>query len=256
MTTLSLEPKEVVEYIVKLGKTKIEKKFKVLLLQGIMAGMFIAIGAIAYINVYAKTSDPGIGHFLASAVFPVGIMTILVLGFELVTSNVLATIGVYSKIFKLRKVLKMLAIVWLANLVGSVLIALLAKGANMFTPQMVSVINAMAETKVNLSFWEMFLRGVLCNILVCSGVMMALTSKDSISKMAAVWLSIVVFLLCGAEHIVANMFYLPMAYLVGADISILGIIYNFIFVSAGNYVGGAIIIGGVSYMTHLRLAKN
>jgi len=252
MGNLSFSPKEVTEHVVDLGEKKLEKKLGTLIVQGIMAGMFISFGAVAFINILSKTSDPGLGAFLASAVFPVGIIAILLLGFELVTSNVLTMMGVYNKRYKLLKVFKMLGIVWVANLIGAVLIAAAVGSAGMFTPKAAEVLNALSETKVGMSYWDMFIRAALCNMLVCSGVMMALSAKDNISKMAAIWLPIVVFLLIKAEHIVANMFYLPMAYLTGANISILDIIYSFIFVSIGNFVGGAIIIGGGMYLSQLK----
>jgi len=252
MSQLSFNPKEVVQYIVELGKLKVEKKVALLILQGIMAGAFISFGGIAFVNVFANTTDPGLGLFLASAIFPVGIIAILLLGFELVTSNMMIMIGVYGKSCKTAKAFKMLGIVWLANLVGTILIALIARSANIFTPQMVNVINTIGEAKANLTYWEMLLRGILCNMLVCAGVLMALTAKDNISKIITIWFPIVVFILCRAEHIVANMFFLPMAYLTGANISIFDIINNFFFVTVGNFIGGALIIGGVSYMTQIK----
>ena len=252
MNNISFNPKEVTEYVVDLGKQKIEKKLGTLIVQGIMAGMFISFGAVAFINILSKTSDAGLGLFLASAVFPVGIIAILILGFELVTGNVLAMMGVYGKRYRLGKVAKMLGIVWVANLIGALSIALAVDSAGMVAPHTAEVLNAMVEDKVGMGYWQMTIRGVLCNMLVCSGVMMAYTAKDTISKMFALWLPIVVFIICKAEHIVANMFYLPTAYLSGADISILDIIYSFIFVSIGNFVGGAIIIGGGMYLSQLK----
>lgn len=252
MNNLSFSPKEVTENFVNLGKQKIEKNLGTLMVQGIMAGMFISFGAVAFINIYSNTLDTGIGLFLASAIFPVGIIAILLLGFELVTGNVLTMMGVYDKRYKLLKVLKMLGIVWVANLIGTMLIAFAVDSTSIFTPQMVETLNAIGENKADMGYWDMFMRAVLCNMLVCAGVIMALTAKDSISKIAAIWLPIVVFIFARLEHIVANMYFLPMAYLTGANITIPEIIYSFFFVSLGNFVGGAIIIGGGMYLSQLR----
>lgn len=255
MSQQTLSSKEVAEYIVDLGKVKIAKSTMILLLQGIMAGAFIAIGSIAYIYIKTNTVDPGIGAFLAAAVFPIGIIAILLMGYELITSNTMAITGAYNKTYKTRKVIKMLCIVWIANLIGAILIALLAFGGNIFTQEMISTVNKIAQTKSSLTITEMFLRGILCNVLVCTGVLMASSAKDVISKIVAIWIPIVTFILCSAEHIVANMFFLPMAYLTGADISLLDIANSFLVVSAGNYVGGAIIVGGFSYLVYLRKVK-
>ncbi|MEX1376051.1 MAG: formate/nitrite transporter family protein [Eubacteriales bacterium] len=252
MNQLTLNPREVVEYVVELGNEKTDKKAWLLAMQGIMAGAFIAFGGIAFLNIYANVSDPGLGLLLAAAIFPIGIMAILLMGLELVTSNTMIFVGVFKKSCKVKKALRMLIIVWAANLLGALAIAFLAKGANVISPHMTKAIHSIGSAKAGLTITEMILRGILCNMLVCGGVLMALSGKDNISKMAAIWLPIVVFILCQAEHIVANMFFLPMAYITGADISILDIIYNFFFVSVGNFIGGAIIISGYSYMTQLK----
>lgn len=252
MINLSFSPKEVTENVISQGKQKIEKKSSTLIVQGILAGMFISFGGVAFINILSNTLDPGLGLFLASAIFPVGIIAIVLLGFELATGNVLTMMGVYDKRYKLLKVLKMLGIVWVANLTGTLIIAFSVDSTAIFTPQMADLLNVIGEAKVSMGYWDMFIRAVLCNMLVCAGVMMALTAKDNISKIAAIWLPIVVFIFSRLEHIVANMYFLPMAYLTGANIKILEIIYSFIFVSIGNFVGGAIIIGGGMYLSHIK----
>ena len=252
MNQLTLNPREVVEYVVELGKEKTDKKAWLLILQGIMAGAFISFGGIAFLEVYANVTDPGLGLLLAAAIFPVGIMAILLTGLELVTSNSMVFIGVYNKSCRAKRALKMLGIVWAANLAGAVMAALMVKGAGILSPQMISAVAEIGEAKAGLAIHEMILRGILCNMLVCGGVLMALSGKDNISKMAAIWLPIVVFILCHAEHIVANMFFLPMAYITGANIFISDIIYSFFFVSVGNFIGGALIVGGYSYLSQIK----
>ncbi len=102
---------------------------------------------------------------------------------------------------------------------------------------------------------EMFISAVLCNIIVCSGVMMAYSAKTVVGKILAIWFPIAVFVLSGTEHIVANMFYLVMAYVNGASITITGILTSFGVVTVGNFIGGGLIIAGVNYYLDKDLNK-
>ena len=88
----------------------------------------------------------------------------------------------------------------------------------------------------------MIIRGILCNVIVVLAVWMATASQDVISKIFACWFPIMLFVLCGFEHSVANMFFIPMGMLLGANVTIGQLITNLIFVTIGNIIGGAILI--------------
>ncbi len=238
---------EIIDYIVIAGKGKTEKKFRALALQGVLAGMFIAMGAIGYFKLIAYTADPGLGKFLGAFIFPTGIIAILLLGSELFTSDCMAILSVYKKSINIGSFLKMLITVLCANLVGAFLIALLSTGAGIFSEPMLEIIIESAVTKTTMPINQMFFSAILCNIIVCSGVMMAYGAKTVIGKIMAVWFPIAVFVLSGTEHIVANMFYLIMAFVNGANMTIVGILTSFGVVTLGNFIGGAIIIAGVNY---------
>lgn len=243
MKTLS----EVIDYIVAAGKCKTEKNFRALVLQGILAGMFIAIGAIGYFKLVTYTMDPGLGKFLGALIFPTGIIAILLLGSELFTSDCMAILSVYKKSIKLNSFFKMLLTVLGANLVGAIVITLLSTGGGIFSDSMLEVISASAVAKTTMPVSRMFISAILCNIIVCGGVMMAYSAKTDVGKIMAVWFPIAVFVLSGTEHIVANMFYLTMAFVNGADITILGILVSFAVVTLGNFIGGGVVIAGANY---------
>lgn len=245
---------ELVDYIVKAGKSKTEKTFRLLILQGILAGMFIATGAIGYFKLVAYTADPGLGKFLGALVFPTGIIAILLLGSELFTSDCMAILSVYKKATKLGAFMKVLLIVILSNLVGAVIMAVLSTGAGIFSHHMVEIVNKVSVAKVTMGIGQMFISAVLCNIIVCSGVMMAYSANDVTGKILAIWFPIAVFVLSGTEHIVANMFYLSMGYLNGAEITIPQILTSFGVVTLGNFVGGGILIAGINYFKGRELA--
>ncbi len=238
---------EIIDYIVAAGKSKTQKKFRALVLQGILAGMFIAMGAIGYFKLVAYTVDPGLGKFLGALIFPTGIIAILLLGVELFTSDCMAILSVYKKNVKLGSFMKMLITVLFANLVGAIIMALLSTGSGIFSDHMLEIVSKSAVAKTTMPLDQMFISAVLCNIIVCSGVMMAYSAKTVIGKVMAIWFPIALFVLSGTEHIVANMFYLVMAYVNGASVTIPGILTSFGIVTLGNFIGGGIIIAGVNY---------
>lgn len=238
---------EIIDYIVDAGKCKTEKKFRAMFIQGILAGMFIAMGAIGYFNLVAHTADPGLGKFLGSLIFTTGIIAILLLASELYTSNCMAILSVYKKSIKIGCFMKMLIAVLLANFIGTVIMAFLSTGAGIFSEQMLETVFKSAILKTNMPIGQMFISAILCNIIVCSGVMMSYSANTVIGKIMAIWFPIVVFVLSGTEHIVANMFYFTMAFINGASITIPGILISFGVVAIGNFFGGGIIIAGANY---------
>lgn len=238
---------EIVDYIVEAGKSKTEKKLRALILQGILAGMFIAMGAIGYFKLVAYTTDPGLGKFLGALIFPTGIIAILLLGSELFTSDCMAVLSVYKKATKLGSFMKMLIIVLCANFVGAVIMALLSTGAGIFSEHMIDIVSNSAVTKTTMPIGQMFISAILCNIIVCGGVMMAYSAKTVSGKILAIWFPIALFVLSGTEHIVANMFYLMMAFFNGANITVAGILTSFAVVAVGNFIGGGIIIAGINH---------
>lgn len=238
---------EIVDYIVGAGKGKVAKKTNALILQGILAGMFIAMGAIGYFKVVAYTADPGLGKFLGALIFPTGIIAVLLLGVELYTSDCMATLSVFKKEVSLGRFMTMLTTVLVSNFVGAVIMAALSTGAGIFSEHMIEIVSGAAVAKTTMPIGQMFISAILCNIIVCFGVMMAYSANSVGGKIAAIWFPIALFVLSGTEHIVANMFYLMMAFFNGAAITVPGILTSFVVVGIGNFIGGGIIVATVSY---------
>lgn len=238
---------EIIDYIVGAGKIKTEKKLRALILQAILAGMFISMGAIGYFSLVTYTVDPGLGKFLGALIFTTGIIAVLLLGSELFTSNCLAILSVYKKKIKLDSFMKMLMIVLGANLVGTIIMALLTSGAGIFSEQMIETISRTALIKTTMPIGQMLISAILCNIIVCSGVMMAYSADTVIGKIMAIWFPIAVFVLSGTEHIVANMFYFMMALINGGSITVVGILISTVVVTLGNFIGGSMVIAGANY---------
>lgn len=245
-------PKALTEYILHQSRHKANKKMIILLIQGILAGMYISLGAIGYFKVAASVSDKGLGGFLGALVFPVGIIAILLMQAELFTSDSMVMIAVYDRRTQFHKIFGLLGWILIANLIGTIFIAFMSQAAGVFNEQTFDLIASKAMHKVHMPFGQLLASAILCNILVCTSVCLAYSCGDELAKVVVVWLGIVVFVLSGTEHVVANMYYLFVAYFGGADISLSGIFYNLSVAALGNFIGGGIIVSGVNYMLAYR----
>jgi len=241
-------PKALTEYILYQSKHKADKKYYILLVQGILGGMYIALGAIGYLKLVASTVDPGLGAFLGALVFPMGIIAIMLMQAELFTSDSLVMVAVYSGRTKIHRIIFILVLILITNMIGGIFTALLTQASGIFSDQAMNLVIDKAVHKINMPMGQLFFSGVLCNILVSTGVCLAYSCRDEIAKVVVLWLAITVFVLSGTEHVVANMYYLFLAYFGGGDITIMEIIMNLLIVALGNFVGGGIIVSGVSYL--------
>ena len=246
MSQSILNVAETAAYIVDSGKKRIKKDLTTLLLQGFLAGVYIAMGAIGYFKVAAHAADPGVGMFLAAAIFPTGIIAILLFGAELFTSDCMMIMGTYTKTYRLLPVLRALALVWIANMVGMVFTSGLTSLSGIFSPEMIAKVSHMAEVKTAMPALQIIFSAILCNIIVCTAVWLAYAMKNVMAKITALWFVVTIFVLSGTEHVVANMYYLFTAYFFGADVTIGGIFYNLMLTTVGNFIGGALIVTGIN----------
>lgn len=241
-------PKALTEYILYQSKHKANKTFMILLVQGILAGMYISFGAVGYFKLAATTTDPGLGLFLGALVFPLGIIAILLMQAELYTSDSLVMVAVYDGRTKAHKILKILALILFANLIGCIFIAFMTIVSGMFNETIMDMVIHKAVYKVNMSPMALFTSGIICNILVSTGVCLAYSCREEIAKVVVLWLAITVFVISGTEHVVANMYYLFTAYFGGGEITLMQIAYNLSIVAIGNFIGGGVIVSGVNYL--------
>jgi len=273
-------PKEIAQNYVGIGVTKTTYPVGKMLVLGILAGMFIAlagVGAtIAPVTVIG-TNFASIGRLLGAAVFPVGLSMVILAGSELFTGNCLIVISVLEKEVKLKAMLRNWFYVYIGNFIGGILIAALTVYGGTYSlfgnAVAVSAINN-AVTKVTLPFTDVLLRGILCNFLVCIAVWMSNASKDVVGKVAAFFLPIMLFVLSGYEHSIANMYFIPtgifaignfdyyMAYLQAYGVAGLEslnwgamIVRNLIPSTIGNIIGGTVMVGMGYWFIYLRVAK-
>lgn len=236
MSSISLTPKETSDALIQSSIKKASYSASERLLLSIMAGAYIALGAQGFMMAYDNT-------FIRAAVFPVGLMLIVLVGGELFTGNCLMTFGLMQKHIKIKEYIFSLLQVLLGNLIGSLaVVAILYYGGIYNNPVLAESIVKVANAKVSLTAVQVLLKGILCNILVALGVWLATTSKDTTGKILGCWFPVMLFVFCGYEHSVANMFFLPLGAVIDNTISIAQILHNLIPAIIGNYIGGGLIV--------------
>ena len=246
-------PAEVARRYVETGKSKAALPVGRMLLLGMLAGAFIALagGSATFAVSYG-------GRLAGAAVFPAGLAMVLLAGSELFTGNCLLVIPLLERQLTWGRMLRSWGVVYLANVLGAGLVAALTVAAGTFDGVYESVV-ATAAAKAGLPFLTALLRGVLCNFLVCIAVWMSLAAQSVPGKLAAMYLPIFTFVLCGFEHSVANMFYLPAGILAAGRYGVAaeGLGWasmwtgNLLPVTLGNILGGWL-VGVVYWAVYLR----
>lgn len=247
-----LTPIQIANATVESGIKKSKLSTKKSLLLGILAGLFIGLGALGNILISQTIKDPGLAKFAGASIFPIGLMLVVVCGAELFTGNNLMSMAVMDKKITIKEMIRNWVLVYIANFIGAIiLVAFIYFSDTLVKDAAIKSMN-IAQSKAILGFTSAFLKGVMCNIIVVLAVWFATAGKDIVSKIFACWFPIMLFVLCGFEHSIANMFFIPMGMALGADVSILQLIFNLIAVTLGNIVGGAIIVPYIYYNCYLK----
>ncbi len=234
-------PKQIAENYVAVGAGKAAMPKGRMFLLAVLAGAFIALAGVASVIGSALA-----GKLAGACIFPAGLAMVIVAGSELFTGNNLMVISLLEKRISAGQLLAAWAVVYLGNLAGAVLVSALAVGGGTFAASYESLI-ATAAAKTSLAFGEAVMRGVLCNVLVCAAVWMAMAAGDVSGKIIGLYFPVMVFVLCGFEHCIANMFYIPAGLFAAARYGVteegLGwgafLVRNLLPVTVGNILGGA-----------------
>lgn len=211
-----LKPAEILDVAIETGAAKSGGSFLRLLILGFLAGAFIALaGAGSNTAAFNLLLDPetfGLGKVLAGTIFTVGLIMVILTGAELFTGNVLILAAVADKRVSMGQMLRNWLIVYIGNLLGAVAIA----AAIYYSGQLGggdSMLGAFtlktAVAKVGLGFGKAFVLGILCNWLVCVAVWISFSAGSVAGKIGAIFFPIWLFVTCGFEHSVANMYFIP-----------------------------------------------
>jgi formate/nitrite transporter len=253
-------PAEIQDAIEKVGIKKANMPFLPCFMLAVVAGGGIGLGALYY-TIVASDADMSFAavRVLGGLVFSLGLVIVLVGGAELFTGNNLIVMAWASGKISTREVIRNWLIVYCGNLVGAlglVTLVLLSHHPDMNGGRIGLSILSTAVGKISPDVVTLFFKGVLCNLLVCLGVWIAYAGRSVTDKVVGLILPISAFVAAGFEHCIANMYFLPLAWLLtetgkvpagfdGSLITIAGIIHNLIPVTLGNIVGGSGLVGFV-----------
>ena len=253
-------PEEITEAGIEMGAKKAGMSIDKVMVAGFLAGAYIAFGALLAITVTAGMDEKIWGTlptFFAGTVFSLGLILVVIAGSELLTGNfALVPLAAMKERVGLASLLKNFGFVLLANLLGALFVAFfLAVETGVITDTLpLARLEEIALQKgVKETEWEIFLRGVGCNWLVCLAVWLALAADDVAGKILAIFFPIMAFVAMGFDHIVANMFFLPAAIFAGVEgLNWWDAIHNWIFAGLGNLVGAAIFVAGAYWYLYAR----
>ncbi|AEE96279.1 formate/nitrite transporter family protein [Mahella australiensis] len=263
-------PDEIAAHVSQTSVQKAERDAIKTFVLAVLAGVFIALAAQASNMAIHTITNYGLSKVVGGAVFSAGLIMVLLAGAELFTGNNLMIIGVLDKRITMGQMLRNWIIVYIGNFVGAVLIALLINHSNLLNSSngaLGGLTVKIAVSKVNLSFEQAFILGILCNWLVCIAVWMSYGAKDAIGKVAVIFFPIWIFVLSGFEHSVANMYYIPAGILAKSDDAFVQashvsldminklnwgsfIINNLLPVTLGNIVGGSLLVGMIYWFIY------
>jgi formate/nitrite transporter len=246
------------------GESKIFMSTRDTLIRAYMAGAILALAAVFAVTINVQTGQPLLGAVL----FPVGFCMLYLLGFDLLTGVfVLSPLALIDKRpgVTLRDVLRNWGLVFIGNFAGALTVAVLMAiiFTNGFSTEPNAVGKAIGVIGENRTLGyakfgaagmlTLFVRGMLCNWMVSTGVVGAMISTSVSGKVIAMWMPIMVFFYMSFEHSVVNMFLFPSGLLLGGHFSMMDyLIWNELPTVLGNLVGGLSFTGLTLYATHLK----
>lgn len=236
------------------GKANLLKKNPLgYFVSAMVAGLFIAFGAFisnAIAAPFAEAKDP-VQKFMTSFSFAAALSLVVAAGAELFTGNnfVLASAG-FAKKMSWGEIIKIWVICYIGNLVGSLIAAFIFQASGAAAGTVGELFAAAAEKKMTMSPINLLLKGLLCNTLVCLAVWCSIKMKSESGKLIMVFWCILVFMVCGFEHSIANMTIMAVGMMnsTSAAVTIGGYFYNLLFVTLGNMIGGIVFVALPYYL--------
>jgi len=243
------KPSEIADLVEISGVAKARLPLVQMLTLAVLAGAFIAFGAVAYTVVMTGVDASfGPARFLGGIVFSLGLILVIIGGAELFTGNALMVMAAVDQRITSSELLKSWTIVYIGNFIGATGLAIAVSLSGIVEGATAQTAVNIASAKVSLGWFEALMRGVLCNGLVCLAVWLSLAARTVVGKILAIIWPIASFVMLGLEHSIANMYLIPQGMFAGAAIDAGAFAYNLLFVTIGNIIGGA---GGVALAYHL-----
>lgn len=225
---------------------------------GLLAGIWVGLGGLTAISLAGGVPEDvrarwlSLPKFLNGAWFAFALHFIAMFGGELFTGNtMILSIGVYNRFVAAKSVLLNLILVYIGNWLGCLLVAyFLGYLTDIFhDPQYTSYMDSIVLVKLEQLTWvQIFLRAIPANLMVCMAFMLGIAARGAAGKIMALWFPVVMFVICGFEHCVANMFFTSIGLMYGAPSSIGRLFFNQSAAMLGNLVGGAIFVGLAAHL--------
>lgn len=271
-------PKEIINNNMSGAVNKANLKLSKMIALGILAGMFIAVGGVTSNTAVHSLSNVSLAKVLAGAVFPIGLLMIVLVGGELFTGNCLMVMATLDKRIRTTLFIRNLVIVFFSNLAGALIMDILiyySGNLDISGGALGAYTIKVAIDKVHITPLRGITSGLLCNFLVCMAILKGAAAKEVAGKIMATWFPIFAFVLNGFEHIVANMYFIPVGILAKNNpeyvakaqelygitanqldsLDIIGALNNFIPVTFGNLLGG-LFIGFLLYFINVKCDKD
>jgi len=248
-------PAEIAEQVETAGVAKAGLAALPTLVLAVLAGAFIAFGAMLYI-VVVTNSGLGFGpeRLVGGLAFSLGLILVLVGGAELFTGNSLIVFAWAERKITSARLLRNWGLVYCGNFIGATATAVMVhwSGINGLADGAVGVTAIrIAEAKLALAPSEAFIRGILCNVLVCLAVWLCFGARSASGKILGIVFPIAGFVALGFEHSVANMYMIPAGWLVGSElVTVGGYAANLLLVSIGNVIGGGVLVALVYWLVY------
>ncbi len=253
-------PARIAHLVEEVGVRKVELSFVPTIVLGLLAGAFMAFGAMFY-TVVVTGSELGLGptRLIGGIAFSLGLVLVIIGGAELFTGNSLIVLAWASRRITTVALLRNWGIVYLGNLIGASATAMLVHYSGILSlgnGTVGATAEAILSAKTGLDPLQAFIRGILCNILVCLAVWMCFAANSVSGKVLVILFPITAFVTLGFEHSVANMYFIPVGMLHAGQIDVSAFVSNLLFVSAGNIVGGGALVALVYWLVYIRSSRN
>jgi formate transporter len=247
-------PSEVAERVETVGVRKARLPFVQLFTLSVLAGGFIGLGALYYTLV---VSDGDLGfavrRLLGGLAFSLGLILVVVAGAELFTGNNLLVMAWAGRRISAGELLRNWSIAYVGNFVGAfglAVLVVLSRQGMLHGGDVANQAIAIARMKSSLPFVEAFFKGILCNVLVCLAVWLAMAGRSVTDKILAIVFPISAFVAAGFEHSVANMYFLSAGFLLQGDLIDPGFVRNLVPVTLGNIAGGGIMVAFIYFIVY------
>lgn len=268
-------PKNIAETVAEtIGVAKATSPWLSLFVLAVMAGAYVAFGGLFATSVtFDIPSEMGIGikKLIGGGAFSIGLMLVIIAGAELFTGNTLMISSIITGRITWPNMLGRWTVVYFANFLGSIIVALLFYYSGLWKTGAEALGIAAVKTaygKVNLEFGEALIRAIGCNWMVCLAVWMALSARQTVGKIFAIFFPIMGFVAIGFEHCVANMYFIPVGIFLtrwagispdGIDVTTITwsafVLKSLVPVTIGNIIGGVVFVGLGYWGAYLRPTK-